>query len=220
MYKFFIGLADNSIVLELPVLPPALKVSHPGNNKTYDIVDFGEIIIPQTRKLITVGFESHFPMHKAPFVSSEVLREPTYYLSALLRWKEQKQVLKFVMSGSSLPVDLYYMLDTFEYEERAGDVGSLYYTIVLKEYRKVSAKRVNLVQQNGTTSIIETPIAPRPVTTPKPNVYSIKSGDTLWAIAKRYLNDGSRYGEIATLNSIKNPNTISVGQQIKLPEVS
>lgn len=45
-------------------------------------------------------------------------------------------------------------------------------------------------------------------------VYTVKSGDTLSAIAAKY---GITYQELAKYNNISNPNRISVGQQIKIP---
>lgn len=47
--------------------------------------------------------------------------------------------------------------------------------------------------------------------------YTVVKGDTLSKIAKRELGDAKRYPEIATLNGIKDPNKISVGQVLKLP---
>lgn len=44
----------------------------------------------------------------------------------------------------------------------------------------------------------------------------VQKGDTLWAIAKKYLGSGNRYPELASLNGIKNPNLIYVGQIIKV----
>ena len=48
--------------------------------------------------------------------------------------------------------------------------------------------------------------------------YTIKKGDTLSGIAKEFLGDQSRYGEIAALNKIKNPNRIRAGRTIMLPD--
>ena len=45
-------------------------------------------------------------------------------------------------------------------------------------------------------------------------VYIVKSGDTLSAIAAKY---GTTYQTLAQYNNISNPNRISVGQQIKIP---
>jgi len=45
--------------------------------------------------------------------------------------------------------------------------------------------------------------------------YVVKAGDSLWAIAEKYLGDGSKYKELAEFNGIKNPEEINVGQIIK-----
>lgn len=47
--------------------------------------------------------------------------------------------------------------------------------------------------------------------------YTVKVGDTLWGIAQRYLGAGKRYTEIASLNGIRNPNSVPVGTVLKLP---
>lgn len=46
--------------------------------------------------------------------------------------------------------------------------------------------------------------------------YTVKSGDSLWAIAEKQLGDGSRYNEIKTMNGLTS-NTIYAGQTLKLP---
>jgi nucleoid-associated protein YgaU len=50
-------------------------------------------------------------------------------------------------------------------------------------------------------------------------VYTIRRGDTLWAIAKRYLGNGLRYTTIFQDNreTINNPNLIHPQQQVKVP---
>lgn len=46
--------------------------------------------------------------------------------------------------------------------------------------------------------------------------YTVKKGDSLWAIAAAQLGDGSRYNEIKTMNGLTS-NTIHAGQTLKLP---
>ena len=46
--------------------------------------------------------------------------------------------------------------------------------------------------------------------------YTVKKGDTLWEIAKKYLGSGARYTEIVKLNGLKT-SVILVGQQLKIP---
>ena len=46
--------------------------------------------------------------------------------------------------------------------------------------------------------------------------YTVKAGDSLWAIAAKQLGDGSRYNEIKTMNGLTS-NLIHAGQTLKLP---
>lgn len=47
--------------------------------------------------------------------------------------------------------------------------------------------------------------------------YTVKAGDSLWAIAAKYLGNGSRYTEIKSLNGLSS-DTIHPGQVLKLPD--
>lgn len=58
---------------------------------------------------------------------------------------------------------------------------------------------------------------PAPAPTPEPSgetVYTVKSGDTMWAIAQKY---GTDYKTIADYNGIENPSLIYPGQKLKIP---
>jgi len=56
---------------------------------------------------------------------------------------------------------------------------------------------------------------------PEEIFYSIEKGDTLWAIATKYYDDGSKYTHIvdANIEVIKDANLIYPGQTIRIPEV-
>ena len=47
-------------------------------------------------------------------------------------------------------------------------------------------------------------------------IHTVVHGDTLWAIAKKYLGNGSRYKEIVSLNGLKS-NVIYSGMKLKIP---
>jgi nucleoid-associated protein YgaU len=47
--------------------------------------------------------------------------------------------------------------------------------------------------------------------------YTVKSGDTLSKIAKRFYGDANHYQQIASASGISNPDKIDVGQEITLP---
>jgi len=56
---------------------------------------------------------------------------------------------------------------------------------------------------------------------PEEIFYTIEKGDTLWAIAHKYYDDGSKYTHIvdANIEVIKNADLIYPGQAIRIPEV-
>ena len=45
-------------------------------------------------------------------------------------------------------------------------------------------------------------------------IYYVKSGDTLWKIAKRFK---STVDEIAKINNLENPDKINIGEQLYIP---
>lgn len=60
----------------------------------------------------------------------------------------------------------------------------------------------------------------RPATNaPQTKTYTVKIGDTLWGIAKKYYGNGAKYPTIYNANKgkIKNPNLIYVGQVFTIP---
>jgi LysM repeat protein len=57
-----------------------------------------------------------------------------------------------------------------------------------------------------------------PIEAPAKRIYTVVSGDTLWAIAERFYGDGSQYPKIASANGIANPDLIMVGQVLTIPE--
>ena len=56
---------------------------------------------------------------------------------------------------------------------------------------------------------------------PEEIFYTIEKGDTLWAIADKYYDDGSKYPHIvdANIEVIKHADLIYPGQAIRIPEV-
>ncbi|GED99118.1 LysM peptidoglycan-binding domain-containing protein [Gordonia crocea] len=70
-------------------------------------------------------------------------------------------------------------------------------------------------------TVTDTPVVAAPVVNEKPapekKTYTVVSGDTLWAIAEKFLGDGNRYPEIAKANGIANPDLINVGQVLTIP---
>ena len=59
-----------------------------------------------------------------------------------------------------------------------------------------------------------------PVSAPTAQKYIVQKGDTLGTIAQKYYGDAQRYKDIAKASGIQDPNRISVGQQLLIPQDS
>lgn len=52
-----------------------------------------------------------------------------------------------------------------------------------------------------------------------PGKYTVKDGDTLFIIAEKYYNDGSKYSEIVKANNLTDENSIITGQVLEIPKL-
>ena len=88
--------------------------------------------------------------------------------------------------------------------------------------REVSGDRTVIDRNESGTSNIMSPVrvcdleAVRKANHEDHIVHTVKKGDTLWGIAKKYLGSGSRYDELKRLNNLDG-NFIAVGQKLKIP---
>ena len=67
--------------------------------------------------------------------------------------------------------------------------------------------------------VVKVPVK-KEVVKPRRRTYTVKSGDSLWRIARDQLGDASRHLELAELNKATlggNPNSLKLGQKIILP---
>ncbi|WP_434290929.1 LysM peptidoglycan-binding domain-containing protein [Clostridium botulinum] len=225
MYKMYLGINDGEEGFILPVLPEKIEFDEDGNNKTYDIINLGEINTINKPKLMEISFESFFPKHKGPYVSSEQLFEPSFYIAKIREWRDKKQKIRFIFTGSPLEINYLFTIENFKPSEEGGEVGDVHYSIELKRYKNYAAKKVVIVTPKTSAAnqsvkkVIANSKAVRPSNTNKPKTHTVSGNDTLWHIAKRYLGDGNKWPQIYNLNKdkIKNPNLIYTGQVLRLP---
>ncbi|MHB8064469.1 MAG: LysM peptidoglycan-binding domain-containing protein, partial [Ruminiclostridium sp.] len=100
-------------------------------------------------------------------------------------------------------------LEEYNIIEDSSNGMDLMVSISLKQYTEYFTWIYSIGEGNKVTKSKQVVVS----TVPKP--YTVKQGDTLWAICKKYLGDGSKYPLVAKLNGIKNPNIIKSGQVIR-----
>lgn len=218
MYKMYLGINEGEEGFILPVLPEKIEFNESGDNKTFDILNLGEVSAISKPKLTQISFESYFPKNIGPYISSEQLFSPNFYISKIREWREKEQKVRFIFTGSPLDINDLFTIENLKLTEKGGEVGNIHYSMELKVYRAYSAKKVVIDnKENNTNKTVAKANPTRPVEKPKQRTHTVVSGDTLWHIAKRYLGNATRYPEIAKLNNIKNPDLIYPGQVFKIP---
>lgn len=102
-----------------------------------------------------------------------------------------------------------------------GGAGDVSYSVTFTEAKEIKVYTTSELNIKPAAKTNETSSATRPApAAASAKTYTVKSGDSLWAIAKRYLGSGSRYNEIYELNKStigSNPNLIYPGQVFTLP---
>lgn len=205
----------------LPVTPGSLDVKIGNNNKTVNLVNEGEMNRPKLPGLTEFSFDFLLPAFIYPFCNPDT-QPPDYYLGKIEKLKVNKKPFVFSVTRTKPNGDYMYdttktvVIEDYNIKEDADKHGfDSMVSIKLKEYRTYQAKAldVKLDSKGKATATVK---INRPTTKETPKTYNVKSGDTLWQIAKKELGDGDKYKELAKLNNISNPNKISVGQVIRL----
>ena len=211
----------------MPITPSKVKVKINNQNDTLTLINGEEINILKEPGLTDVSFDLLLPQVSYPFTNGGA-QSADYYLSLFERLKTSKQPFQFILNRS-MPSGrrLFYTnltvgMEDYQITDDAEEGFDITVTVSLKQYRHYGTKTVKV---QPAPAPAETPTAtveqPQRETSqaPQQTTYTVKSGDCLWNIAKKYLGDGSRYNEIYNLNKdkIKNPNLIYAGQVLTLP---
>ena len=201
--------------LQFPVLPEIINIRKGNASKSVTIQGLGEVIMKSDPEAIIISFNTFFPSTPFPGVQVEQLVPPTDLKDKITIWQKSNLPVQFLVTGTS--INLHFRIENFPYYEVGGDIGTLYYSLTLKEYKNIKARQVTLDLPNKKAVVPEQAPA-RVDNRVTEQTHTVVKGDSLYKIAASKLGSGSRYPEIVALNTeIKNPNLIYPGQVLRLP---
>ena len=219
MYSFFID------GMELPIAPQKLTVKIKGNNKTLTLINEGDINFLRAPGLTEITFDAVLPM-LGQYSFANGYRRPDSYLNKLERLMAGKEPFRFLVSRVSPSGRLLYAtnmkvsLENYTVTEDATKGPDVTVSITLKQYISYSTKTVTVVKPEPEKKpVVQQKKKRETSSAPKVKTYTVKSGDCLWNIAKKYYGNGAQYTKIYNANKgkIKNPNLIYPGQVLTIP---
>ena len=193
---------DDKDIFRFPVLPSAINVQDYAITNDSNITGLGDVTIFGGKGLRTIEISSFFPNPKRKYRFVNYTDYPKQYdcVTKIKKWMDKGEVLRFIVTGTE--INFQVRITDFEYSEQDG-TRDVYFTINLKEYRKIkissTTPKKKKTDNKDRTDTKETD------NKPKQKTYTVKSGDTLYDIAKKHYGKGSDYKKIIEKNKSKYP---------------
>lgn len=212
----------NGKQLTLPINPEEISISQDGDNEDIEIIGLGKTVRKGQPDLKTLSIESFFPSQDSYFYTGVSPKTCIEFIQEIYNAENtNNNVAKIVTSGLPINLNMYFIIDNFEYDHKAGEEDDIYYNLEIKEYKAYGVKTVStqlsgLAAARTASPAVETATA----TTAQQNTYTVVKGDCLWNITKKYTGNGSGWRELYNLNTSvigSNPNLIYPGQVLTLP---
>lgn len=193
----------------LPVAPSHIKTGIKNKNKVVELINEGDVNLLKSAGLTELSFTILLPNQKYPFAKyPDGFRQAAYYLGIFEQHKMSKKPFQLIISRT-LPTGkvLFYTnlkvsLEDYNIEDDVTEGFDIKVTINLKQYKEYGTKTTNIsayVRKIPSSTTTSKRTAGSGANTSGTS-YTIKSGDTLWNIAKKKLGSGSKWTTIYNAN--------------------
>ncbi len=213
--KFIFHSSADGQEIILPVTPSSYQVETGQGIQVVNLTQFGDYALAGYPSIYAFTLDCMFPAQSYPFMVGGSTPDPNLYIEFFERAVKERQVLRFVVSDTLVSNEV--LVESMRYGEQDG-TNDVYVTLSLMPYRRL--------QVASSPSNTPTPAPPKGAarTSDAPSVtqqsYTIKRGDTLWGICRRFYGEGKLAYPLAKFNQIKNADLIYDGDTIKIPEKS
>lgn len=187
--------------LRFPILPEEISLSLGNEFANYSILGLGEVRSPSGVSLETVSWSGIFPgesRQNFPFIREWIDPLEAY------RWIENCKVslpntkkLQLLITETAINLDVY--LDSFS-KSYTGGMGDMGYRISFVQAKDLTVTAISSAASEDSSENDSTSTEDNRSTPPTSETYTVVKGDSLWAIAQKFLGAGARYTEIYNTN--------------------
>lgn len=218
MYYFYMG---NVL---LPISPEKISLKVKNANKTMTLINEGEVNFLRQAGLTEFEFDALIPSVQYSFAKYDGdFQSPSYFLNHFEKLKTSKEPFQFIVSRQMpdgkmiFDTNMSVSMESYTVKEQAKEGFDLTVSIKLKQFKAYGTKVVTV--SNGKANVTNQRASTNSPAPKKTTTYTVKSGDTLWNIAKKIYGNGSKYTKIYEANEdkITNPNLIKVNQILTIP---
>lgn len=200
--------------LTIPINPEQISPTRSAENTTIDIIGIGKSTRKGEPSLKKISIESFFPGQNSYYYTGVLPKTCIEFIEEI--WYAENtnnNVAKIVTLGLPIDLNMYFVIDSFIYDYKAGEEEDIYYKLEITEYRPYGVKTVDidlsgLAAARATSTAVQNP----PVSSQSANnTYTVVKGDCLFNIAKACTGNGNNWRALYDLNKAvigKNPNLI------------
>lgn len=189
-----------------PITTGEIKIENDSNNETVTLINEGEINIVKSPPLTTYEFEARFPMRDYPYSRSNsqyngvgTKSDFKEYFDFFKNLKANKKKFQFKVLRPNWNTDETVTLEEFTITESTDNGDDVLIKFELKQAKSYGVQLLTEETQSSTSTTTKPrDDSNKPASTS--STYTVKKGDTLWSIAKKYYGKGSEWRKIYNAN--------------------
>lgn len=191
---------------ELPVAPSKISMKINNQNKTATLANMKEINILKAPGLTDISFTAPIPLAEYPWANRYV--PPQEVLAQLEELKTSQKPFQFIVNrefdngSTSFTTNMQVGLEDYEIIDDAEDNSDISINIQLKQWTEYGAKIIytKTDEPNKGNAVSKPQSSPNKPSNSGKKTYTVKHGDSLWEISKKFLGDGSKYKQLYSMN--------------------
>ncbi len=211
----------------LPVAPSKLQLKIGNANKTYTLINDGEINVLKTPGLTEIDFEVLLPFAEYNFARyKDGFKPAEYFLKKFEEMKTGREPFQFIVTrwlpnGTQIyGTNMKVSLEDYSIKDDFSNGFDTMVSVSLKQYRDYGTKVCNIAFSGTKPTVAVQSQRALSDNVPSGGAYTVQPGDCLWKIAATHLGSGSKWSEIYNANKDVvggNPNLIYPGQILTIP---